>query len=82
MVDLNMRLIPQDETDGIFVSILAIVERMAQIITAQDERISALTDTVYAIAPELEIIETMAEDDAERTELIERYMNHNHDYLT
>ncbi len=59
---------------------LAVVEQMAKHITRQEERISALTKVVYELAPEYEIIETMADSEEERRDLLARYMNHNDSY--
>ena len=53
------------------------LNRLRDIIENQNERIETLSHILHEIAPEYEVIETMAETDDERTEMVERYMNHN-----
>ena len=52
------------------------LNKMCDILEYQEQRISALYETIFKIAPELEIIETMAETEEEQQEYIEKYMNH------
>ena len=47
----------------------------------QEERIEMLIDIIHELAPEYEIIETAAETDEERQEMVNKYMNHNMDYM-
>lgn len=54
---------------------------LAKSITQQAEHISALYQLIHKIAPELEIIETMAETAEEEKEYLDKYMNHG-DYLS
>lgn len=49
--------------------------RMLGIIKAQAESIRDLYGILYKIAPDLEIIEAMAENEAEELAYIDRYMN-------
>ena len=83
MVDWRVKFKPEElTTEGALKRTLAVVEQMARHMDRQDERISALTDVVYELAPEYEIIDAMAESPEERQEMLGRYMNHNFDYLT
>ena len=50
--------------------------------TTQREQISRLQDTVYRLAPDLEVVEMIAETPEEEDELIDRYMNHNSNWST
>lgn len=77
-VDFSMDDDPQSE---VLQRTLATLVMMQKFMEAQEERISALTDTVYELAPEYEIIETMTDSTEERMELLGKYMNHNNDYL-
>lgn len=52
------------------------IGRLLDVINHQEERINRLYDALYAIAPDIEIIETLAETEEERQEMISRYMNH------
>lgn len=56
------------------------ISELLKMVKFQREQIERLTDTVYKIAPELDIIETMAETPEEEAELIDRYMNHNSEW--
>lgn len=56
------------------------IGELLKMVKFQREQIERLTDTVYKIAPELDIIETMAETPGEEAELIDRYMNHNSEW--
>lgn len=60
--------------------IISLISGIAEIIENQDERISQLSEVVYALAPEYEVIETMSADEEEKTELLARYMNRNENY--
>lgn len=71
------------ETDKIIFSLLEIIEQQGQILDGlsriigqQEERISDLSRIVYELAPEYEVIETMAETEEERAAMVEAYMNH------
>lgn len=52
------------------------LDRALKIIEHQNERISMLSDIVYKLAPDIEIIETMAENPEEEADMIAKYMNH------
>ena len=52
------------------------LKRICDILEYQEQRISALYELLYKIAPELEIIETLAETEEKEQEYIEKYMNH------
>ena len=52
------------------------IETLCKIIQHQDDRISMLCEMIYKLAPDLEIIETMADSVDEEQKMIERYMNH------
>jgi hypothetical protein len=56
------------------------VHKQMMIISDLMERVKALQDSLYDIAPELEIIDTMADSEEERKELISRYINRNEEY--
>ena len=49
---------------------------ICDVLENQEQRISTLYDTLYKIAPELEIIEAMSETEQEEQTYIEKYMNH------
>lgn len=57
-----------------------LVVRMMNAHEATEARLTALIDTVYQIAPEKEIIDTLADSEEERQEMTERYMNHGNFY--
>ena len=52
------------------------LDRVLKIIEHQNEMISMLNDIVYKLAPDIEIIETMAENPEEEADMIAKYMNH------
>ena len=81
MVDLRVSF-PKDEASlsEVLQRTLALLAWMQKRMEAQEERISALTEVVYELAPEYEIIETMADSEEERRDLLARYMNHNDSY--
>lgn len=54
---------------------------LAKSITQQSEHIGELYQLIHKIAPELEIIETMADTAEEEKEYLDKYMNHG-DYLS
>ena len=62
-------------------SVTSIIQRMIEIIQNQNDRIESLSATVYMIAPEIEVIETLADSEDEKWKMIDRYMNHNDDYV-
>lgn len=53
------------------------VNKLIDIIRQQKEQIVALGDRLDTLAPEVEIIEISAEDEAEQREMIERYTVYN-----
>ena len=53
------------------------VSKLIDIIRQQKEQIVALGDRLDTLAPEVEIIEISAEDEAEQREMIERYTVYN-----
>ena len=57
-----------------------LIGKLLGMIEVQHEKIERLTDVVYKIAPDLDLIETLAETPEEETELIDRYMNHNSEW--
>lgn len=56
-------------------------EKIVEIVSDQQKTIEKLMDLLYEIAPEYEIIETLADSEEERKELLSRYMNLNENYL-
>lgn len=56
------------------------LQRICDLFEHQEERIKMLYELLYKIAPELEIIETLADTEEQEREYIEKYMNHG-DYL-
>lgn len=52
------------------------IDQLIQIMEMQNKRIDQLTDVVYKIAPEVEMIELLADDSDEETMMLESYMNH------
>lgn len=58
-----------------------ILIRVIDALNRQEERIEMLMDIIHELAPEYEIIETAAETDEERQEKVNKYMNHNMDYM-
>lgn len=56
------------------------INKLAEIILTQQERIAELERVVYDLAPEFEIIETMADSEEERRELLDSYLNLNKNY--
>ena len=57
------------------------ISELLKMVKFQREQIERLTDTVYKIAPELDVIETMAETAEEEKEYLDKYMNHG-EYLS
>jgi hypothetical protein len=53
---------------------------LIETVKAQQERITELERVVYDLAPEFEIIETMADSEEERRELLDSYLNLNNNY--
>ena len=51
--------------------------RILDLFAGQSDRLDAINTTLYQIAPEIEIIETMADSPEERQAMIDQYMNHN-----
>lgn len=81
MVDWRVRFSNDEASQSeILQRAIAILTMMQKHMEAQEERISALTEVVYELAPEYEIIETMADSEEERRDLLARYMNHNDSY--
>jgi len=60
--------------------IIGLISDLTSIIDRQNDRISQLTDIIYDLVPEYEVIETMATDEAEKREILSRYMNRNENY--
>ena len=52
------------------------IEWLTKKVTALNEHISVLYQELHDLAPEKEIIDLMAWDEAERKEMLSRYMNH------
>ena len=52
------------------------IKGICDILEYQEQRISVLYEILYKLAPELEIIETMAETEEEEQTYIDKYMNH------
>lgn len=52
------------------------LDRALELIEHQNERIEKLSNLLYKLAPEVDIIETLAESPEEETDMIDRYMNH------
>lgn len=57
------------------------VERLIDIIEQQEQRIGQLEDTIFTIAPELDVIEAIARNEEERQRLVSRYLNRREDFL-
>lgn len=53
------------------------IRTLLNAVHTQREQISELQSTLYRLAPDLEIIEAMADTPEEEAELIGRYMNYN-----
>lgn len=64
------------ETEAALYKLTGQIEKLLDIIDAQEKRIEDLQDTVYRIAPEIEIIDTLADSESERQALTDAYMNH------
>jgi hypothetical protein len=60
--------------------ILGILEGLAHAIDNQGERIDMLTQIMHEIAPDWELIATMANTNEERRSMLSKYMNHNRNY--
>lgn len=56
------------------------LDKQRQILSQQQQKIDDLYNIIDLIAPDMDIIETMAESDEEKQEYINKYMNHG-DYL-
>ena len=56
------------------------IRTLLDMVKEQREEIDRLKDTVDKIAPDIDLIETMAETPEEEAELIDRYMNHNSEW--
>ena len=52
------------------------IKELCAFIKQQQEQTNNLYDILYKIAPDLEIIETMADSEEELQEYIDKYMNH------
>ena len=52
------------------------IDQLIQIMKMQNDRIDELTDVVYKIAPEVEMIELLADNSDEEAIMLESYMNH------
>ena len=70
-----------NENTGTLDVIVDQLNRMADLLKDQSEHITALYEIIYKLAPEYEIIETMADSEEEEQKLLARYMNHNDAYL-
>lgn len=56
--------------------VLGIIEGLTHAIDAQGERIDMLSNILYEIAPEWQLIAAMSNSDEERQNMVSRYMNH------
>ena len=65
-----------EETDENIKGLCEITQKLCNYVEYQEERINTLYDIIYKLAPELEIIETMAETEDEEQAYIDKYMNH------
>lgn len=52
------------------------IEAMKEIIKMLLQHIDGLNDTLFDIAPDVEIIDAIADSEEERQEMLEQYMNH------
>lgn len=84
LIDENFQTMSENET-----KMLELIKKLFEIVQMLDKRLDdeiernkMLSETVYQMAPDIEVIETMAADDDERQELIDIYMNHRDDYMT
>ena len=84
LIDENFQTMSDNEVKivGLIERLFEIVQSLSKRLDDEIERNKMLSKTVYEMAPELEIIETMAADDEERQEMIDIYMNHRDDYMT
>lgn len=57
-----------------------ICSSLVEIISGQQKRINWLFDIIHDLAPEYDIIETMAANEKEKQRLIRAYMNQNNNY--
>ena len=65
-----------EETDENIKGLCEITQKLCNYVEYKEERINTLYDIIYKLAPELEIIETMAETEDEEQAYIDKYMNH------
>ena len=70
-----------DSLNDLRMEIMYLKESVTKILANNCDRVDALYDKVYKILPELEIIETMADNPEEEAELVSKYLNLNEDYL-
>lgn len=57
------------------------IDKLIGIIEKQTQRIEQLEDAIFTIAPELETIDLMANDEGERQRLVSIYLNRNENFL-
>ena len=69
-----------NETDKTPDAICNILDNLCKVLDQQQQKIDDLYNIIDLIAPDMDIIETMAESDEEKQEYINKYMNHG-DYL-
>ena len=69
------------ETDQTLSNVIENQKQLIEIITDQEERISYLNKIIYDLFPEIEIIETAADNDEERKLWTQRYLNLNENYM-
>lgn len=69
-----------NETDKTLDAICNILDNLCKVLDQQQQKIDDLYNIIDLIAPDMDIIETMAESDEEKQEYINKYMNHG-DYL-
>jgi hypothetical protein len=58
------------------------IDKLIRIIEKQTQRIEQLEDAIFTIAPELETIDLMANDEDERQRLVSIYMNRDENFLS
>lgn len=56
-------------------------QSVTEILKDNCDRLDSLYDRIYDLLPELEVIETMADNPEEEAELLNKYLNLNNDYL-
>lgn len=59
---------------------LRVIDKILDILVSQRESISDIRQEIYELAPEKPLIDTMAEDEAERQQLLAKYLNRNEHY--